>query len=215
MNILYKYGFWTTLLLFAVFYVYSSGQKDVLTSIFTNTDETPDSTFIESTGTILLKNVERVAKLTVVENNYSEVFTFTDFTNWDLPIFRKKMVVKNDSRVGIGFDLKKMEFGIDEELKEIHINNIPLPEILYMEDNITYFDTEEGLFNSFSEKDYTEIHKKTKDMVMAMVCDSPVFQEVEYSFIDHLSILAQVAKESEWKILIKDNQWADEILYQL
>lgn len=219
MRYLYKIGFWIILIINLIFggiLLYQKSMlKDFLISSYTEKSEMVDSVYVEQDGEVLIKNIERVAKLTLVEHNFVEVFTYSDYQTWDHPFFRKKMIVKSNARVGIGLDVSKLQLESNQLNKQILIKSIPVPEVLFMEDDITYFDTEEGWFNQFDEEDYTEIHQETKNKVLDLLYQSPIFEEVEYEFIDHLVVIANLAKNIGWTLVVEDKQWANDILYQI
>jgi hypothetical protein len=155
-------------------------------------------------GVIIVNNIQRTAKLTIIENNFTEIFTYNSYEYWDISLFRKKMVVKVDARVGMGLDLKQLDIEIDELNKRILVNKIPDAEIMYIEDNIDYYDTEEGMFSAFNETDYTQIHQQTKQKILDTVNKSDLFKEVRVEFINHLMIVADLSKIVGWELVIND-----------
>lgn len=138
MGYLYKIGFWIILIINLVFggiLMYQKSMlKDFLISSYTEKSEMVDSSYVEKESDVLIKNIERVAKLTLVEHNFVDVFTYSDYQTWDHPFFRKKMIVKSNARVGIGLDVSKLQLEANQVNKQILIKSIPVPEVLFMED---------------------------------------------------------------------------------
>jgi hypothetical protein len=170
----------------------------------------PDTSPI-SEGAVLVNNIQRTAKLTVIENNFTEVLTYSNYDYWDIPGFRKTMIVKVDARVGIGLNLKELDIEIDKDTKRIILNKIPESEILYIQDNIDYYSSETGLFSSFVHDDYTKIHEDTKQRILESVNKSNLFEEVKTEFTNHLKVVGDLANMVGWKLVVNDPTWEPEI----
>lgn len=177
--------------------------------LYANDKETPETSTI-SEGAVLVNNIQRTAKLTVIENNFTEIITYNDYVYWDMPGFRKTMIVKVDARVGIGLNLKELDIEIDKETKQIILNKIPESEILYIQDNIDYYSSDAGLFVSFAHEDYTKIHEDTKQKILESVNRSNLFEEVKTEFTNHLKVVSDLAAMVGWKLIVNDPTWQPE-----
>ena len=114
-------------------------------------------------STVILNEVEKVFKLVTVEGNFSELMNYDDYEYVDLPGFRKKAIIKVQGKVLVGYDLKNLQLSTNEENHTILLKELPEPQILSVESNLSYYDISEGIFNSFSKDELNKLNKKAKD----------------------------------------------------
>lgn len=153
---------------------------------------------------VILNSVREVISLTVIEANFTEIYTKEDYWKLDLSPFRKKMVVKVKANVGVGYDLNELYMDVDRESKTILVLRMPSPKLLYIDDTLEYFDISEGYFNWFDPGDYTEIDRETRDKIESMVTNSSLFTDADIKLFENLKIIRNLASEMGWTVVIKD-----------
>ncbi len=165
-------------------------------------------------GTVLLEKVQRVAKMITVEGYFSELYDHKDYYSYDISIFRKKAILKVKGKVSIGYDLEKMEFDVNPVKRELVIRYFPDPEVLSVDTDVSYFDIQEGLFNSFSEEDLTKLNFKAKDLIRQKANNSDLMLQAEDQANDIRDLIIFIAEESGWTV----KEWTriehEEFLYK-
>jgi len=151
-------------------------------------------------GTVLLEKVQRVAKMITVEGYFSELYDHKDYYSYDISIFRKKAILKVKGKVSIGYDLEKMEFDVDPLKRELVIRYFPDPEVLSIDTDVSYFDLQEGLFNTFNEEDLTKLNAKAKDLIRKKANESDLMLQAEDQANDIRDLIIFIAEESGWTV---------------
>jgi len=151
-------------------------------------------------STVLLEKVQRVAKMITVEGYFSELYDHKDYYSYDISIFRKKAILKVKGKVSIGYDLEKMEFDVDPLKRELIIRYFPDPEVLSIDTDVSYFDLQEGLFNSFNEEDLTKLNAKAKDLIRKKANESDLMLQAEDQANDIRELIIFIAEESGWTV---------------
>ncbi len=156
------------------------------------------------TSTTVINQIKKVAKLVTVEGNISEVYTHKDkvpFMGWG-PYSEKKAMIKVEAKVLAGYDLQKMTYKIDEKTKTITITSLPNPEIMSIDDDLSYYDISEGYWNSFSEEDYNKINRKIKEYIRQVAQEGEVMDAAQKQGIDLLVSMQELVSLSGWKLVL-------------
>ena len=159
-------------------------------------------TLTDVTSTTVINQIKKVAKLVTVEGNISEVYTHKDkvpFMGWG-PYSEKKAMIKVEAKVLAGYDLQKMTYKIDEKTKTITITSLPDPEIMSIDDDLSYYDISEGYWNSFSEEDYNKINRKIKEYIRQVAQEGEVMDAAQKQGIDLLVSMQELVSLSGWKL---------------
>ena len=122
-------------------------------------------THTRANADVLLERIQTVTKLVTVEGYFSEIYSHEDYSSFDISPFRKKALLRVKAKASVGFDLSEMKVEAFPESGKIVISNLPDPKILSMDHDVDYYDIQEGTFNSFSARDYTEINRKAKEYI--------------------------------------------------
>lgn len=157
----------------------------------------------ETSVNVVLEKIQNVFKLVTVEAHLSEIYNHKDYYNWDLPIFRKKALVRVNAKVLAGFDFEKVNLTVDEDSQTIYIENFPEAEILSMEHDLDYYDITQGAFNQFSSNDYNEINKNVKEFARAKAIDSKILESAENQKEEILDMLKTIIEATGWKVEVK------------
>ncbi len=160
----------------------------------------------EENSELILDKVAKVFKLVALEANISELYDYKQYNYWDINILRKKALVRVKAKVSIGYDFEKVEFIIDDEKKQIQLKSFPKAEILSVDHELDYYDINEGLFNSFTGDDLTQINKKAKAHAIKMISNSDLFDQAEEQKTQILALLEEIFKSSGWTLRIESNE---------
>jgi len=155
----------------------------------------------QTNSTLLLQNMQKVCKLVTVEGHVSNILDHQDYIGFDLYPFQKKAIVKVDAKVSAGYDLEKLEFQIDEASRLITIKDFPTAEILSIDTDIQYYDVSESIFNSFSEKELTELNSNAKELIRLKAYNSQLMQEAEAKAMEVLDIIRLIAEAAGWQVV--------------
>lgn len=158
-------------------------------------------TITEQNATVLLEQVRKVTKLVTVEGDVSEVFNSTNNREVTLYLplparfsFRKEAMVQVQGKVLVGYNLEEMAVDIDGETRVLRLSNLPEPEILAIDQNLTFKNLEESWFNSFTAEDYSAMSREAKEVMRKEVAKSQLLESARLegnSLIETISLLAQ------------------------
>jgi hypothetical protein len=161
----------------------------------------PDSS--EASATILLEQVRKVTKLVTIEGDVSEIYntTKTRKVTLYLPLpatlgFDKKASVQVEGTVLVGYNLEQLRIDVDEVTRTITIGNLPEPEILAIDHELTYRNLEESWFNTFSAEDYSALNREAKARLRDEALKSRLMDEARErgnGVIETIGFLAEAA----------------------
>ena len=160
-------------------------------------------TLTEVTSTTVINQIKKVAKLVTVEGNITEVYTHKDkvpFMGWG-PYSEKKAMIRVEAKVLAGYDLEKMTYKVDEKTKTITITSLPEPEILSIDDDLSYYDISEGYWNSFSEDDYNKMNRKIKEYISNVAAEGELMDSAKEQGFDLLNTMQELVALSGWKLV--------------
>jgi hypothetical protein len=170
----------------------------------------------EYNSNLIQEQIKNVGKLVVTEGHFSQVLTFKDQDKYlgGLVSFDKKALVVVNSDVTVGYDLRKMEYEIDEKSKTITIVSIPKEEIKISPD-IQYYDIEQSKFNEFTGADFNNITKKVKADLVKKIEKSTLKSNAENRLISELSKILLVTHTVGWKVEYKGEKVTSEKQFKL
>jgi preprotein translocase subunit SecF len=157
-------------------------------------------------GTVMVNKIEKVMKMVSVEANFSELLTYQDYEYIDFPGFRKKAIIKVDAKVLAGIDMNKLKIEIKEKEKIILIKNMPEAEILAIDHNLSYYDMQNGIFNSFDEKTLSDLQGKAKQLILEKAKETDILKQANEQRFEHLELIYYLAKSTGWKVLIEGKE---------
>ena len=144
---------------------------------------------------VLLEQVKEVAKLVTVEGQFAEIYDYQDFYGYDLPLFRKKALVRVKAKVLVGYDLEQVKITSHPAKKVITISEVPPAELLAIEHDLDYYDIQEGIFNSFTTADYNKVNAAAKNFIRQKAQESELFDAARKQR-DHLFEMMRFMVES-------------------
>ncbi len=155
---------------------------------------------VEQESTVILERIKEVAKLITVEGQFANILDHKDYVGYDYFPFQKKALLKVQAKVSVGFDMEKVKFDFDHTNKIIHISNIPQPEILAIDPDISYYDISEGYFNSFTPEELTTLNKQAKQMVRDNALNSELLDKAQEQGIETFKLIEFIASVENWKV---------------
>lgn len=153
---------------------------------------------------VLLESVKKVAKLIAVEGYISEIYSYKDFHYYDFQPLRKQALVRVKAKVSVGYDFETITMEVNPDQRMLKLYNIPKPSILSIDHDLDYYDIQEGIFNSFSSQDMTELNKKAKEFIRSKALESELFASAEEQKKDILELISMMAKQSGWEVVIDE-----------
>lgn len=159
----------------------------------------------EEQSKVLLEKVKTVAKLITVEGYFSEVYNYKDYWGYDFFPFQKKALVLVKAKVSVGYDLGTMNMKADSKTKTLYVSQPPLPQILSIDHDLSYYDISEGTFNSFSAEDYTKIQGKVKDFIKEKADQSDLKQKAQAQGNQMLDVIRFMVESAGWKMQTTTN----------
>jgi hypothetical protein len=165
------------------------------------TDRFKTGKVVTESSTVVLEKIEKVLKLVTIEGNYSEIMEYKDYQIADVWGLRKKAIIRVTGKVLVGFDLKNLDVEIDEDKKVIRFISLPKPEVLAVDANLTYYDLQSGVFNSFKESDLTDLNRKAKDLIRNTAIKDRLLDEADATLEENLDIILLAARAQGWEVL--------------
>ena len=162
-----------------------------------------DNHVTKQDATILLEQVRAVSKLVTTEGYFSEILSETDTKLFYGFPSTKKALLKVKAKVSAGYDLSNMVIDADQSRKTLHLSHIPTPDIISIEPDISYYDVNNGVFNTFSAADYTRLNKKATDLIREQALKSGFMDTVKNQGLKNFDALKILAESMGWKVVFE------------
>ncbi|MEO1433957.1 MAG: DUF4230 domain-containing protein [Bacteroidota bacterium] len=156
---------------------------------------------VEQSSDVLLEKVKTVAKLVTIEGYFSEVFDHKDYYWADISFFRKKAIIKVNGKVSVGFDMEQTVFTMRPEEKQLLISNLPDPEIISIDTDISYYDLTEGTFNNFTANELTELNAKAKELIKEKAEESDLLIKAVDQSQPIFELIELIAQEAGYEVV--------------
>ncbi len=161
-------------------------------------------------ATVLLEQVRKVAKLVTVEGDVSELYnsTKTRTVTLYLPLpahfsFDKQATVQVAGTVLVGYNLEQLTVEVDEASQTVFIGNLPEPEILAIDHELTYRNLEESWFNSFSAEDYSALNREAKERLRNEALNSSLMEEARAQGNALLETIELLAGGAGYRVVVE------------
>ncbi len=158
---------------------------------------------------VLLEQVKAVTKLVTTEGYFSEIFSEVDTKLYFGFPSTKKVLIKVKAKVSAGFNLANMKIEADHTTKTLRLSNIPPPEIISIEPEISYYDIANGVFNTFTSEDYTRLNKRAVDIVREQALKSDFMNNVNEHGKRNFDALRILAESMGWRFEIEGSSFAN------
>lgn len=150
---------------------------------------------------LIQQQIKSVGKLVVTEGHYSQVMTYKDQQKYmmNLISFEKKALIIINADVTVAYDLRQMQYDIDEKNKTITIVSIPKEEIKISPD-IQFYDVEQSTMNPFTGDDYNKINKKVKADLAKKIEKSTLKSNAKNRLVSELAKVLILTNSMGWKL---------------
>ncbi len=170
------------------------------------TDQKEDENILRENTMLIQQQIENVSKLIVTEGHFAEVYNYADSKELfgALLTANKKALVVVNAEVIIAYDLKEIQFEIEEGTKTLRISKIPEPEIKINPD-FEYYDVSADYLNPFEAKDYNLIKRNVNTSLMKKVKASSMISNAQNRLLSELSKLLVVTNSLGWTLVHEDD----------
>ncbi len=169
----------------------------------------------ETDAVIILDKIEKVCKLVTVEGNYSENYdekNIRELTVY-LPFpstfkFSKSAAVQVNGKVLVGYDMKDIEVEIDSINGIVRLKNMPDPQIISVDHEITYKDFDDSWFNTWKAEDYTQLSKNAKDVIRDRATEERLMQEAEEQGNQMIEVIRFLVESAGMRLEVEEREKA-------
>lgn len=146
---------------------------------------------------VLSRNVEekvsRISELSTIKYNYTNIVSYKDnikLKGIDIPLTNKSFIIKYSGYLKAGLDLKTLEMNIiDKNSINITIEKAKVLENIIMEEDVTFFDERDGIFNKLSFKDLYEVLINEKEKAKEEAVEKGLLNEAEINAGEIIKVL--------------------------
>ncbi len=151
-------------------------------------------------STVLLDKIRSVCKLVSVEGDFAEIYHYENSKGglFSLLSSKKKALIIVKAKAQIGYDLGKLKLKADNRKKKIILDNFPEPEILSIEPELQYYDIKNGLFNSFSSDDLTNLNQEAKDHIKQKIPESGLMDTARKEALQAVLLVEKIVETIGW-----------------
>ncbi len=156
----------------------------------------------EHQSVVILDRIRSVCKLVSVEGDFAEIYRYENIKDGFMSILssKKKALVVINAKAQIGYDLKKLKMTADTNRKKIVLSEFPEPEILSIEPDIQFYDVKNGLFNSFSPEDLTELNQNAKEHIRDKIPESGLIDTAKKEALQAVLLIEKIVETIGWKL---------------
>lgn len=150
---------------------------------------------------LIQQQIDNVSKLIVTEGHFAEVYNYKDSKALFGPFLTasKKALVVVNAQVTVSYDLSKIEFDVEEEVKNLSIKRIPEPEININPD-FEYYDVTADYLNQFKAEDYNKIKNSVRASLMKKIEASTLKSNAQNRLISELSKFYILTNSMGWSL---------------
>lgn len=156
---------------------------------------------------VLLEQVREVCKLVTVEGDFTELYTEKNLrevtlylpipTYWE---FSKEAIIEVRGRVLVGYNMEQLSIKVDSVNRLVSLSNLPQPDILAIDHELSYRNLEESFFNSFSPEDYTQLNKNAKEALRKKAYESDLLDRARAEGNTMLEGIRFMVENMGWRL---------------
>ena len=156
----------------------------------------------EHQSVVILDRIRSVCKLVSVEGDFAEIYRYENIKDGFMSILssKKKALVVINAKAQVGYDLKKLKMTADTNRKRIVLSEFPEPEILSIEPDIQFYDVKNGLFNSFSPEDLTDLNQNAKAHIRDKIPESGLIDTAKKEALQAVLLIEKIVETIGWKL---------------
>ncbi|WP_431126041.1 DUF4230 domain-containing protein [Flagellimonas flava] len=153
-------------------------------------------------STVLLDKIRSVCKLVSVEGDFAEIYNYENTKEglFSLLSSKKKALIIVKAKAQIGYDLTKLNLRADDKRKRIILDNFPQPEVLSIEPELQFYDIKNGLFNSFSPDDLTNVNQEAKDHIKHKIPESGLMDTARKEALQAVFLVEKIVETIGWTL---------------
>ena len=153
-------------------------------------------------STVLLEKIRSVCKLVSVEGDFAEIYHYENTKDSFMSLFRskKKALIVTKAKAHIGYDLNKLELRADNENRKIILSRFPQPEVLSIEPDLQFYDIKNGIFNSFSPTDLTQLNQEAKEHIKNKIPESGLMETARKEALQAVFVVEKIVETIGWKL---------------
>lgn len=157
---------------------------------------------VKHQSTVILDRIKSVCKLVSVEGDFAEIYRYENIKDRFLNLLssKKKALVVINAKAQVGYDLKKLKLEADLDRKRIILTAFPEPEVLSIEPDIQFYDIKNGLFNSFSSDDLTDLNAKAKEHIRDKIPESGLLETAKKEALEAVMIIEKIVETIGWRL---------------
>ena len=157
---------------------------------------------VKHQSTVILDRIKSVCKLVSVEGDFAEIYRYENIKDGFLNLLssKKKALVVINAKAQVGYDLKKLKLEADLDRKRIILTAFPEPEVLSIETDIQFYDIKNGLFNSFSSDDLTDLNAKAKEHIRDKIPESGLLETAKKEALEAVMIIEKIVETIGWRL---------------
>lgn len=164
----------------------------------------------ESSTQLVYEEIKKVCKLVTVEGVYNE--RFDSLNNRSIPLFfplsysakfPKEATISVTGKILVGYNMAEMTITMDDVNKKIVLTNIPDPEVLAVDHDVTYEHLEESWFNKFTAKDFTALNKSAKDAIYKSQASEKLLADAEIDGNQMIDVIRSIAEMRGYELVIR------------
>jgi len=157
---------------------------------------------VQHQSTVILDKIKSVCKLVSVEGDFAEIYRYENIKEGFMNLLssKKKALVVINAKAQVGYDLKKLKLAADLDKKRIILTEFPQPEVLSIEPDIQFYDIKNGLFNSFSSTDLTDLNIKAKEHIRDKIPESGLLDTAKKEALEAVLIIEKMVETIGWKL---------------
>lgn len=163
---------------------------------------------------IIQEQIKNVSKLIVNEGYFSDIITYSDVKNLylDLLSAEKKAVVLVKAKAITSYNLKEIQFEVNEVDKIILVSNIPDPELQIIP-KLTYYDLQQDYLNPFEPKDYNKISALVDNRLEIQIKTSTFINNSKNRLLSELHTLFSTTTLKGWTIVAKSTIYSNDLFF--
>lgn len=151
---------------------------------------------------LIEKEVRSVSKLIVTEVSYAKVYTYenTKSYGWDFFSSQKKALVVSNAKAQVIYDLKKLNYTIDSERKEIVFSQLPKPSV-NINPNLNFYELNNGILNTFEARDFNSMKQKITKDIERQIKSSDIFKNADDRLLTELTRIFALSNSMGWTVV--------------
>ncbi|SDQ23381.1 DUF4230 domain-containing protein [Flagellimonas zhangzhouensis] len=156
----------------------------------------------EQQSTVILNKIRSVCKLVSVEGDFAEIYHYENTKDSFMSLFKskKKALIVIKAKAHIGYDLNKLNLKADNDGKRIILSHFPEPEVLSIEPELQFYDIKNGIFNSFSPTDLTNLNQEAKEHIKRKIPESGLMETARKEALQAVLVVEKIVETIGWKL---------------